>query len=39
MLQAETFISGYYETLAEMPSFDGLRSAFKTIFFIFTPTN
>jgi hypothetical protein len=36
MLQAETFISGNSATLAATPSFDGLRSALKTIFFIFT---
>jgi hypothetical protein len=36
MLQEETFISGNSAILASTPSFVGLRSALKTIFFIST---
>lgn len=39
MLHAETFISGNSAILAATPSFDGLRSALKTIFFIFAHPN
>ena len=36
MLQEETFISGNSAILASTPSFVGLRSALKSIFFIST---
>ena len=39
MLHAETFISGNSAILAATPFFDGLRSALKTIFFIFAHPN